>query len=97
MCSTFKEMRNLIKAGNTKEDKSKSDALKIMVNTFYGANANPYIAYGDMGCGYYYHSMARWLILSAVDIIRGRYGEDAVVYVHTDGINTNVDVDEMVN
>ena len=22
-----------------------------MVNTFYGANANPYISYGDMGVG----------------------------------------------
>ena len=94
MCSTFKEMRKPYKAGKTKEDKSKSDALKIMVNTFYGANANPYIAYGDMAVGITITAMARWLILSAVDIIRGRYGEDAVVYVHTDGINTNVDVDE---
>jgi hypothetical protein len=31
--------------------------------------------------------------LAGVDVIRARYGEDAVVYVHTDGINTNVDVD----
>ena len=69
MCHTFKEMRKPYKLGKTKEDKSKSNALKIMVNTFYGANANPYIT-------------------------RARYGEDAVVYVHTDGINTNVDVDE---
>jgi hypothetical protein len=37
--------------------------------------------------------VARWLLLSAVSIIKGRYGEDAVVYVHTDGINCNVDVD----
>jgi DNA polymerase elongation subunit (family B) len=94
MCSEFKEMRKPYKLGSTKEDKSKSDALKIMVNTFYGANANPYISYGDMGVGLTITAVARWLLLSAVDIIRSRYGEDAVVYVHTDGINTNVDVDE---
>ena len=94
MCSEFKEMRKPYKLGSTKEDKSKSDALKIMVNTFYGANANPYISYGDMGVGLTITAVARWLLLAAVDIIRSRYGEDAVVYVHTDGINTNVDVDE---
>jgi len=94
MCKEFKEMRKPYKLGSTKEDKSKSDALKIMVNTFYGANANPYISYGDMGVGLTITATARWLLLSAVDIIRSRYGEDAVVYVHTDGINTNVDVDE---
>ena len=94
MCSDeFKEMRKPYKLGTTKEDKSKSDALKIMVNTFYGANANPYISYGDMGVGITITSVARWLLLSAVSIIRGRYGKDAVVYVHTDGINCNVDVD----
>ena len=93
MCSVFKEMRKPYKLGTTKEDKSKSDALKIMVNTFYGANANPYISYGDMGIGITITSVARWLLLSAVSIIRGRHGEDAVVYVHTDGINCNVDVD----
>ena len=87
-------MRKPYKLGSTKEDKSKSNALKIMVNTFYGANANPYISYGDMGVGLTITATARWLLLSAVDIIRSRYGEDAVVYVHTDGINTNVDVDE---
>ena len=64
-----------------------------MVNTFYGANANPYISYGDMGIGITITSVARWLLLSAVSIIRGRHGKDAVVYVHTDGINCNVDVD----
>ena len=94
MCHEFKEMRKPYKLGSTKEDKSKSNALKIMVNTFYGANANPYISYGDMGVGITITAVARWLLLSAVDIIRSRYGEDAVVYVHTDGINTNVDVDE---
>ena len=93
MCEEFKEMRKPYKLGTTKEDKSKSDALKIMVNTFYGANANPYISYGDMGVSITITSVARWLLLSAVSIIRGRYGEDAVVYVHTDGINCNVDVD----
>ncbi len=94
MCHEFKEMRKPYKLSSTKEDKSKSNALKIMVNTFYGANANPYISYGDMGVGVSITAIARWLLLSGVDIIRGRYGEDAVVYVHTDGINTNVDVDE---
>ena len=93
MCAEFKEMRKPYKLGSTKEDKSRSDALKIMVNTFYGANANPYISYGDMGVGITITSVARWLLLSAVSIIKGRYGEDAVVYVHTDGINCNVDVD----
>jgi len=93
MCGQFNEMRKPYKLGTTKEDKSKSDALKIMVNTFYGANANPYISYGDMGVGITITAIARWLLLSGVSIIRGRYGKDAVVYVHTDGINTNVDVD----
>jgi DNA polymerase I len=93
MCAEFKEMRKPYKLGTTKEDKSKSNALKIMVNTFYGANANPYISYGDMGVGLTITAIARWLLLAGVDVIRARYGEDAVVYVHTDGINTNVDVD----
>jgi hypothetical protein len=47
-----------------------------------------------MGVGLTITAIARWLLLSAVDVIRGRHGKDAVVYVHTDGINTNVDVDE---
>ena len=93
MCNLFKEMRKPYKLGSTKGDKSRSNALKIMVNTFYGANANPYISYGDMGVGIAITAIARWLLLSGVDIINSRYGEDAVVYVHTDGINTNVDVD----
>ena len=93
MCSLFKEMRKPYKLGTSRGDKSKSDALKIMVNTFYGANANPYISYGDMGVGIAITAVARWLLISGVDIIRSRYGKDAVVYVHTDGINTNVDVD----
>jgi DNA polymerase elongation subunit (family B) len=93
MCNEFKEMRKPYKLGTSKEDKSKSNALKIMVNTFYGANANPYISYGDMGVGLTITAVARWLLLAGVDIIRARYGPDSVVYVHTDGINTNVDVD----
>ena len=93
MCTEFTEIRKPYKLGSTKEDKSKSDALKIMVNTFYGANANPYISYGDMGVGLTITAVARWLLLSGVSIIHSRYGEYAVVYVHTDGINTNVDVD----
>jgi DNA polymerase elongation subunit (family B) len=94
MCSEFTEMRKPYKLGTSKEDKSRSDALKIMVNTFYGANANPYISYGDMGAGITITSVARWLLLSAVSIIQGRYGESSVVYVHTDGINCNVDIDD---
>ena len=94
MCAEFKEMRKPYKLGTTKRDKSRSDALKIMVNTFYGANANPYISYGDMGVSITITSVARWLLLAAVSIIKGRYGEDSVVYVHTDGINCNVDVDD---
>jgi len=93
MCDEFTKMRKPYKLGTSKEDKSRSDALKIMVNTFYGANANPYISYGDMGVGITITSVARWLLLSAVSIIQGRYGENTVVYVHTDGINCNVDVD----
>ena len=93
MNDQFKEMRKPYKLSTSKEDKSRSDALKIMVNTFYGANANPYISYGDMGVGICITALARWLLLAGVDIIRSRYGKDAVVYVHTDGINTNVDVD----
>jgi hypothetical protein len=46
-----------------------------------------------MGVGITITAVARWLLLSGVNIIRARYGKDAVVYVHTDGINTNVDVD----
>ena len=45
MCNVhLKRCVNLIKKVRGKEDKSKSNALKIMVNTFYGANANPYVS-----------------------------------------------------
>ena len=95
MCKQFKEMRAPYKAQKTREAKSKSNALKIMVNTFYGANTNPYINYGDMATGIAITSMARFLLLSAINLIRKKYGEKSVVYCHTDGINTNVDVDEV--
>jgi len=38
-------------------------------------------------------AVARWLLLSGVELIKNKYGEDSVVYVHTDGINTNCDID----
>ena len=87
-------MREPYKAQKTKEAKSKSNALKIMVNTFYGANTNPYINYGDMATGITITSVARFLLLSAINLIRKKYGEKSVVYCHTDGINTNIDIDE---
>ena len=89
----FTEMRKPWKSVKTKEAQSKSDALKIMVNTFYGANTNPYISYGDMAAGIVITAVARWIILSAVELIRSKYGKESVVYVHTDGINTNCAVD----
>ena len=89
----FMEMRKPWKSVKTKEANSKSDALKIMVNTFYGANTNPYISYGDMAVGVVITAVARWIILSAVELIRSKHGKESVVYVHTDGINTNCAVD----
>ena len=89
----FMEMRKPWKKIKTKEANSKSNALKIMVNTFYGANTNPYISYGDMGVGITITAVARWLLLSGVELIKNKYGKDSVVYVHTDGINTNCDID----
>ena len=93
MCKSFTEMRKPFKEMGTKEGDSKSNALKIMVNTFYGANTNPYINYGDMATGITITSVARSLLVHAIDLIRKKYGEKSVVYCHTDGINTNVDVD----
>ena len=93
MCEEFKEMRKPYKLSSSKENKSKSNALKIMVNTFYGANTNPYISYGDMAVGLTITAFARYLLLSAVDLIREKEGRESVVYVHTDGININTDVD----
>tara|TARA_R110000751_G_scaffold119302_8_gene219772 strand:- start:1894 stop:4131 length:2238 start_codon:yes stop_codon:yes gene_type:complete len=98
MCKQFKEMREPYKHIKTHEAKSKSNGLKMMVNTFYGANTNPYMSYGDISVGLAITGIARWLILGAKNIIQNRYGEESVVYIHTDGVNTNVDVDvEWVN
>ena len=93
MSRNFKEMRAPYKAQVSREAVSKSNALKIMVNTFYGANTNPYINYGDMGVGITITSVARYLLVQAIALIRSKYGQDRVVYCHTDGINTNIDVD----
>ena len=93
MCKEFTELRKPYKEMGTKEGDSKSNALKIMVNTFYGANTNPYITYGDMSVGLAITGMARFLLVHGIHLIRKKYGEKSVVYCHTDGINTNVDVD----
>tara|TARA_R100000664_G_C2755540_1_gene143270 strand:+ start:101 stop:2329 length:2229 start_codon:yes stop_codon:yes gene_type:complete len=98
MCKQFKEMREPYKKIKTHEAKSKSNALKIMVNTFYGANTNSYMNYGDLSVGIAITGIARWLIMGCKSLIQQRYGEDAVIYIHTDGVNTNQDVDiEWVN
>jgi DNA polymerase elongation subunit (family B) len=93
MCKSFTEMRKPFKEMGTTEGDSKSNALKIMVNTFYGANTNPYINHGDMAVGLTITGVARYLLVHAIDLIRKKYGEKSVVYCHTDGINTNIDVD----
>ena len=93
MCKKFTELRKPYKMMGTKEGDSKSNALKIMVNTFYGANTNPYINYGDMGVGLTITGVARYLLEHGIDLLRKKYGERSVVYCHTDGINTNTDVD----
>ena len=93
MCRSFTEMRKPFKEMGTREGDSKSNALKIMVNTFYGANTNPYINHGDMAVGLTITGVARYLLVHAIDLIRKKYGEKSVVYCHTDGINTNIDVD----
>ena len=92
MCKQFKEMREPYKRQNTHEGKSASNALKIMVNTFYGANTNPYMSYGDLSVGIAITGIARWLIMGARKTIEMSSG-DIVVYIHTDGVNTNADVD----
>ena len=63
-----------------------------MVNTFYGANTNPYMSYGDLSVGIAITGVARWLIMGARKTIEMSAG-DIVVYIHTDGVNTNADVD----
>jgi len=93
MCKKFNELRKPYKEMGTLEGDSKSNALKIMVNTFYGANTNPYISYGDMASGIAITSVARFLLTTGIQLIRKKYGDKSVVYVHTDGINTNCDVD----
>ena len=93
MSKQFKELRAPYKVLKTKEAISKSNALKVIVNTFYGSNTNPYINYGDMSVGVTITSVARFLLISAIELIRAKYGEKSVVYCHTDGINTNVDID----
>ena len=93
MSKKFLELRKPYKEMGTKEGDSKSNALKIMVNTFYGANTNPYITYGDMSVGLAITGMARFLLVHGIHLIRKKYGEKSVVYCHTDGINTNIDVD----
>jgi hypothetical protein len=64
-----------------------------MVNTFYGANTNPYLNYGDMSVGITITAVARFLLTTCIQLIRKKYGDKSVVYVHTDGINTNCDID----
>jgi len=93
MSEKFTELRKPYKEMGTKEGDSKSNALKIMVNTFYGANTNPYITYGDMSVGLAITGIARSLLVDGINLIRKKYGDKSVVYCHTDGINTNVDVD----
>ncbi len=93
MCKQFTELRKPFKEMGTKEGDSKSNALKIMVNTFYGANTNPYLNYGDMSVGIAITAVARFLLTTGIELIRKKYGDKAVVYVHTDGINTNCDID----
>ena len=93
MCKQFTELRKPFKEMGTKEGDSKSNALKIMVNTFYGANTNPYLNYGDMSVGIAITAVARFLLTTGIELIRKKYGDKSVVYVHTDGINTNCDID----
>jgi len=92
MSKQFKEMREPFKRLNTQEAKSRSNALKIMVNTFYGSNTNPYMTYGDLSVGIAITGVARWLIMGARKLITLNNG-DIVVYIHTDGVNTSADVD----
>ena len=93
MCKKFTELRKPYKEMGTLEGDSKSNALKIMVNTFYGANTNPYLNYGDMSVGIAITAVARFLLTTGIQLIRKKYGDKSVVYVHTDGINTNCDID----
>ena len=93
MCKDFTEMRKPFKEMGTKEGDSKSNALKIMVNTFYGANTNPYINYGDMATGLVITGVARYILEHAINLLRKKYGEKSVIYSHTDSVYTNCNVD----
>jgi hypothetical protein len=64
-----------------------------MVNTFYGANTNPYINYGDMATGITITGLARYLLEHAIDLCRKKYGDKSVIYSHTDSVYVNRDVD----
>ena len=93
MCKSFTEMRKPYKEMKSKEGDSKSNALKIMVNTFYGANTNSYINYGDMATGITITGVARYLLEHAIGLARKKYGEKSVIYSHTDSVYCNRDVD----
>ena len=93
MCKSFTEMRKPYKEMNTKEGDSKSNALKILVNTFYGANTNSFINYGDMATGITITGVARYLLENAIRLCRKKYGEKSVIYSHTDSVYCNRDVD----
>ena len=93
MCKSFTEMRKPFKEMKTKEGDSKSNALKILVNTFYGANTNSWINYGDMATGVAITGLARYLLEHGIDICRKKYGDKSVIYSHTDSIYVNRDVD----
>ena len=69
MSKQFNEMREPFKRLDTQEAKSRSNALKIMVNTFYGSNTNPYMTYGDLAVGIAITGVARWLIMGARKLI----------------------------
>jgi hypothetical protein len=46
-----------------------------------------------MASGITITAVARSLLVDGINLIRKKYGEKSVIYCHTDGINTNVDVD----
>ena len=93
MCKSFTEMRKPYKEMGTPEGDSKSNALKIMVNTFYGANCNSWVNYGDMATGVAITGIARWILESSIGLTRKKYGEKSVIYSHTDSVYCNRDVD----
>jgi DNA polymerase I len=72
--------------------KSKSDALKVLMNCVFGFQGLKYARFGDMAVGVAIVGLARWLIGSAVDRIK-----DKVIEIDTDGIylDSDVNADEM--